>query len=466
MDVLIIGGGVCGSLTGMLLAKDGHTVTIVERDAAEPPADPEAAWNDWDRRSVRQFHMGHLFLPRFRTVLLRELPEVVDALRKQGALEVNIVEGIPDEMSGGAQDGDERFTYISGRRPMVEATIARSAQAAGVTYRRGLAADRLLLDPDRTGHVRGLVTSTNEEFTADLVIDASGRNSALPRLLDDAGLAIPEDHKEDSGFAYYGRTFKSEDGSLPFSFGGGLQHYGSISTLTLAADAGHWFCGFVVSAEDKPMRKLKDNDTFERVWRSLPLVAHWHDGTPITDVEIMAGIQDRVRNFVVDGEPVASGLVAVGDAWACTNPSVGRGASIGLLHSVALRDHIRDGDPSDAVGFVRQWHEITERVVRPWFDDTVTSDRHRLGQIQAEIEGGAHPAEDESLRTFDSITTAMTKDPELLRPFLDTFLLYRTRTEVCAPALIDRVDQLTPDGPDAPLCPTRAEYLSLLEPAH
>jgi 2-polyprenyl-6-methoxyphenol hydroxylase-like FAD-dependent oxidoreductase len=41
---------------------------------------------------------------------------------------------------------------------------------------------------------------------------------------------------------------------------------------------------------------------------------------------------------VVDGEPVITGLAALGDAWACTNPSLGRGASIGLLHACALRD--------------------------------------------------------------------------------------------------------------------------------
>jgi 2-polyprenyl-6-methoxyphenol hydroxylase-like FAD-dependent oxidoreductase len=46
---------------------------------------------------------------------------------------------------------------------------------------------------------------------------------------------------------------------------------------------------------------------------------------------------DRHRRHVVDGEPVITGLAALGDAWACTNPSLGRGASIGL-HACALRD--------------------------------------------------------------------------------------------------------------------------------
>ena len=52
----------------------------------------------------------------------------------------------------------------------------------------------------------------------------------------------------------------------------------------------------------------------------------------------MAKIEDRIRSLVVDGRPVATGVLTVGDSWACTNPSVGRGISIGMLHAVALRD--------------------------------------------------------------------------------------------------------------------------------
>ena len=63
----------------------------------------------------------------------------------------------------------------------------------------------------------------------------------------------------------------------------------------------------------------------------------------------MAKIEDRVRSLVVDGRPVATGVLTVGDAWACTNPSVGRGVSIGMLHAVALRDTLHDrADRADA----------------------------------------------------------------------------------------------------------------------
>jgi flavin-dependent dehydrogenase len=45
----------------------------------------------------------------------------------------------------------------------------------------------------------------------------------------------------------------------------------------------------------------------------------------------MSGIVDRSRRLVVNDMPVVTGLVAVGDSACCTNPSLGRGITMGLL---------------------------------------------------------------------------------------------------------------------------------------
>jgi len=37
-----------------------------------------------------------------------------------------------------------------------------------------------------------------------------------------------------------------------------------------------------------------------------------------------------------------TGFAAVGDAWACTNPSAGRGLSLGLVHAQELRNAVRE----------------------------------------------------------------------------------------------------------------------------
>src|SRR5215510_6821487 len=77
VDVIVVGGGVGGLSTALLLARDGHRVQMLERDPTPPPADPAAAWAGWtERRGVPQFHLLHSFLPRWREIVEAELPEV------------------------------------------------------------------------------------------------------------------------------------------------------------------------------------------------------------------------------------------------------------------------------------------------------------------------------------------------------------------------------------------------------
>jgi flavin-dependent dehydrogenase len=64
-------------------------------------------------------------------------------------------------------------------------------------------------------------------------------------------------------------------------------------------------------------------------------------------------VLDRYRRFSADGQPVATGIAAVGDAWACSNPTLGRGISLGLWHVQLLREvigeHLEDpGQFADA----------------------------------------------------------------------------------------------------------------------
>jgi len=152
--------------------------------------------------------------------------------------------------------------------------------------------------------------------------------------------------------------------------------------LTLPGDNNAWTLAVVPMAGDTPFKALRHNDVWTRVVACVPHAAHWLDGEPITDVIAMAGVLDRLCRIVVDGRPVVTGLVPVGDAWACTNPTAGRGISLGLAHAVALRDTVREkaGDP---VGLVARFDEVTEATITPWFRDQYDRDRQRAADTQA-----------------------------------------------------------------------------------
>ena len=54
-DILIVGAGICGLGTAFLLARDGHDVTVLEKDDHDLPDSPLDAWEQWSRRGVAQF---------------------------------------------------------------------------------------------------------------------------------------------------------------------------------------------------------------------------------------------------------------------------------------------------------------------------------------------------------------------------------------------------------------------------
>jgi 2-polyprenyl-6-methoxyphenol hydroxylase-like FAD-dependent oxidoreductase len=465
-EVVIIGGGLTGQAAAMLLAADGHRVSVLERDPAPPSTSAAEAWDSWERRGVNQFRMLHYFLPRFREVVEAELPAVAAELEADGALRMNPLEGMPVEMSGGLRDDDARFALLTGRRPMVEAAVGRvTARTPGVEIRRGVAVKGLLTGDEQVDgvpHVVGVVTEEGDEVRADLVVDAGGRRSALPRLLADIGARAPVEELEDSGFVYYGRHFRSVDGSLPPAFGPALMPYDSVSILTLPADNGTWGVGLVTSAGDADLRAARDADVWTRVVTSYPLVAHWLDGEPITDIAVMAKIEDRHRAFVVDGVPVATGVVPLGDSWACTNPSVGRGASIGVLHARELRDTLRRVAPSDAFAFATALHDATAEAVEPYFRDTLAFDRHRLAEIGAQIAGVPYETDDPAWGLGQALANAAAKDPELLRGYLEIVSVLARGVDVLSrPGVAERALELGADGEGFP-GPTRAELLALV----
>ena len=196
--------------------------------------------------------------------------------------------------------------------------------------------------------------------------------------------------------------------------------WGTVSTLTLPCRQRHVGLGIITSAKDAALRELKDVDTWMRTWRSFPLVAHWADGEPLDDdVAIMAKIEDRHRSFVVDGTPVATGVLAVADSWACTNPSLGRGASIGFMHAVALRDLLRVASIDVPMELAQRWHEVTEATVEPYYRATLDFDRHRLAEIDAGHRRARRTTRAiRSTRSARRWQSAAGKDPELFRALL------------------------------------------------
>jgi len=461
--ILILGGGTTGLTAGLLLARDDHEVELLEVDAGPVPGGPGGAWKAWARDGVVQFRQPHYLQPRGRALYGEELPEVLEALEDARALRFTALSAMPPTITDRApRPGDDRFETLTARRPMLEQAIARvAASQTGLTVRRGVRATGVLARRGAIGvpYVRGVATADGEHLEADLVVDAMGRRSPMAAWLRQIGVVVPE-WSEDAGFMYYSRFFRSTGGGLP-AFRAPLNTpLGSITILTLPADDGTWSVTVYGLAGDRAIKRLRHASCFDAVVAACPAHAHWLDGEPITDVLPMAGVLDRRRRLTEGGRPLVTGVALVGDAWACTNPSLGRGLTLGLLHARLLRDVARTG-VADPHAFARAWDEATERELGPWYADTVEQDRAAVRAMEAARAGWTLSAPG---TVAAALRTAVSHDADAFRLLVANRACWTTMREGLSDrATAARIRQVARDHePVQPPGPSRQRLLGLL----
>ena len=196
----------------------------------------------------------------------------------------------------------------------------------------------------------------------------------------------------------------------------------------------------------------------------FPAHAHWLDGTPIGPMQSFGGFGDRVRAFADDAGPLATGLVPVGDAWACVNPALGRGASIGLVQARVLRDVLRETDPGQPVDLVRRFHEATTTDVLPLVQATIGFGRHRSAEVFAEVAGRPYVTDDPGWAMAGALYAASRVHPDAARAQQDLGSLLALPPEVFTrPGLWDVVRTYAAGAPRHPVPgPDRADLVRAL----
>lgn len=466
--IVIVGAGPIGLAAAMLLARDGHAVTVLEKDEQGPPVTGLEAWGQWERGGVAQFRQLHIMHARFRHLLDAEFPEVRNQIEASGGRHFNLIQALPQSLTDRSpRQGDDRFETLTGRRPILEQAFARVAEnTPGISILRGIGVDGLVTGPSihrGIPHVTGVRTHDGAVFGADLVIDAMGRRSKLGEWVVAIGGRPPYEEASDTGFAYYTRHYRSRDGSVPEVRGPLSTIVGTILPATVLADNDTWTVAIVAMAGDRPLKALRHNDVWERVARSVPHVAHWTFGDPLCDVMPMAGVMDRYRRVIVDHQPVVTGLLPVGDAWACTNPTAGRGFPLGLLHAIALRDALRE-NPEDPARLVEAFEQVTEETLTPWYRDQIERDYQRAVEMQAVIDGREPdlPTDDPAKQILTAFLAAASVDPDVARAFFDVVACLALPAEVMGrPGIREKVAAFIGVKPPQMPGPSRAELIAL-----
>jgi 2-polyprenyl-6-methoxyphenol hydroxylase-like FAD-dependent oxidoreductase len=435
MQVLVVGGGVAGLGSALVLARQGHDVIVVERDDTPMPSSADEAF-DWDRRGAPQVRHSHAFLARLVGLLRREYADVYAELLREGATEMRFGDDLPPTITDfERQPSDDDLVMLACRRTTFEWVLRRFALAEGrVSFRTGVGVDGVLTrDGGAVPHVIGVRLADGAEIAADLTVVAAGRRSALSEWLEAAGASAVHEEVDDTGIVYFSRFYRLRPGaeypprSGPIGGDLGYLKYGVFVgdnrtfSVTLATP----------TDDDELRRRLADPEVFDACAGELVATAPWLDGRaePITEqVHVMAGLLNRFRDYVPDGEPVAIGIVPVGDAVLCTNPLYGRGCSVAFwgahLMAAAVAEH-----PDDARALLLHYDRALRAEVHPWYRAGVEQDAEARRVAAALLAGDDPDGDTSDPRTFmrsvfrDGLLPAMRTDAVVLRAFFRSFNL-------------------------------------------
>lgn len=348
--IAVVGAGPTGLFAAVALARRGHAVTVVDRDAGPQPD------GTWDRAGVMQFHHPHAFRGQIVEALSAEMPEVLDALVAAGAERVQVS---PTGLTG-----------LRCRRMVVERVLHAAARAEpGVTLLCGHV-ERVLVDRGRATGLR----VDGRPLGADLVLDASGRSGRIGRDLRAPAQAV------DCGQAYVSRQYRLRPGAefgpmtMPIA---AVAFYPGYGVIAFPHDSGVFSVVIIRSGDDRALTGLRDPAAYDAVAAAVPLLATWTDpgrSAPLTGVLPGGRLHNSWCGQLDEaGDVPLPGLVFIGDAVCTTNPSAGRGITTSLLQVRRLLDLLagHPGDPESATRALDAWN-IAE--IKPWFDDHAVCD--------------------------------------------------------------------------------------------
>ena len=106
--IIVIGGGVGGLTTAMLLARDGHDVTVLERDPAAPPDSADEAWDALGAARRQPVpHDPHVPAAFSRAAWRRSCRTRRASSKRSARFDFNPLALIPAEMTGGFRPGED-----------------------------------------------------------------------------------------------------------------------------------------------------------------------------------------------------------------------------------------------------------------------------------------------------------------------------------------------------------------------
>ncbi|MFM9607283.1 NAD(P)/FAD-dependent oxidoreductase [Streptomyces niveiscabiei] len=339
-DVIVVGGGPAGSATAALLAKEGRSVLVLERE------------------KFPRYHIGESLIPGMWPTLdrlgLREKLAGLSFVRKYGG---NLVWGrdLPMWSFSFADGGPYPYAYQV-RRADFDALLLGHARELGARVLEEATVKEPLFDGDRMTGVRYQLRGADPvEARARYVVDASGQQRWLGRHFD--MVQWHEDLRNIAVWAYYqgcGRYDGEQSGNILIEYRpGGWLWFIPLSDGTTSI-------GYVTPVALLGESKLAPEALFAQQTEGSREVRRMMEGAH--RVSGFRTIRDWSYNC---GSFQGPGWLAVGDAAAFVDPLLSTGVTLALRGGATAATAITRmlDDPASAEETGRRYEESYRRFL-------------------------------------------------------------------------------------------------------
>lgn len=437
MHAVVMGGSIAGLLAARVLTDHFDKVTLIERDRF--PDGAEA------RKGVPQGRHTHGLLTKGQSILSQLFPDLVSALIEGGATTVEAGADLRWHHFGGYKTHFQSDLYgLSMSRSFLDWHIRQRVLALNnLECIQECDIKELVASSDHT-RVTGVKIQRRtggdgeQVLTADLVVDATGRGSQVPRWIESLGYARPEETiiKVDVGYAT--RVYRRKPGDVSGAklllvyptpprekrMGVLFPIEGDRWTTTLAGWLG----------DHAPT----DEQGFMEYARSLPapdiynVIKHLEPLTDIVIYKYPANLRRRYEKMARFPE----GLIVLGDALCSFNPIYGQGMTASALDAATLDECLKEqrGKRGDLLGFSRRFFKKASKVIDvPWMF-AAGADLY-----YPEAEGVKAPGTDFLNGYVAKIHQAVTRDPVVSLAFARVMNLMDPPTSLFSPRIVMRV---------------------------
>lgn len=409
---VVVGGGVAGLLAARAVSEVFEQVMLIEQDASDAV--------DFRKGTPQARHL-HVMLARGSTALEELFPGLNEELSERGAQAYDHGEMHLKLPTGWVPHGPVGIPLLSMSRSALESVLReRVTRLPAVEYVTSTRVTGLRTD-EHGQAVTGVAVSTGEGsgaedsvLDADLVIDASGRNSRLPRWLAERGLPQPRTHAIDIGLNYTSRFYAADAADprdwvasvqlsfaphLPARGGGAFRVEGNRWLVSLVGAAGE-----VCPTDEAGYRRYAqglDNPHMAEVVEAC---------TPLTPLYRYHHITSRRRDYH-RMERYPQRLMVIGDAVCSFNPVYGQGMTVAALQAQELARLLgRYAGQPQPPDLARRFQQAVARSVRlPWFMAAAADLGWRTERLPVHLAAGG--------KGFGHLLKKLPHDPVLYQRF-------------------------------------------------